>query len=186
MKDLTSAIDLTAGIRAARPYVASLPPGLAAMNAAAFAVLSTVFLTLSWYFDYDSTMTFIHPFAISLTGTLPATLTALVPWVVLALTVSPTVIELFLPAIAQIRIVAFILYGVIVFDALTDYPRVELFLAFYEPSSGWVEILLWKAAHAVMLFFGTVGFEFCFALCTVVTLMCIGQAAAGSVVKGTR
>ena len=184
MRDITSAIDLTAAIRACKPYVDSLSPGLAAMNAAAFSALAVVFGMLAWYFDFDSTLTFLDPFALELANTLPLSLAALVPLFGFLLTVSPTITELFLPAIARVKLVAVLLYAVVIFDALTDYPRVETFLLFYEPSSDWIEYALWQAAHAVGLLFATLGFEFLFALCAVTTLMCVVRAFTGSVVRG--
>lgn len=177
MKGIEQLFDVTGAIASAKPHIRTLTPGLAAMNAAVFASLSVVAAALSWYFDFDSTMTFISPFSEGLIGSLPGTLIVLIPFIGLLVTLSPSMVQLFLPAYARIKLVALLLYGVVIFDAMTDFPRVKTFLAVYKPIGGdMVELAIWQAAHYVLLLFASVGFEFLLVFCLFATLMCVAQA----------
>jgi len=157
-------LDISKGIDRARYATMRQRTALAALiKASANVIKAFVFFVLAWIFDFDSTFDFFVPGIGSLltsTGQ-PPWLLYVIPSFFVLLSLTNTLIQLFAPDLAEegIGLIAFLIYMTIAFDAWTDYPRVQVFLSFYEPEGGW-EWILWLAMHPILLFVATIMLEF--------------------------
>ena len=157
-------LDISRAISQARHQVVRQENPLGALlKGLANAINAFVFFVLAWVFDFDSTLDFFVP---AMTGIIyntgqPWYIAAMVPVFMLLLSLSNTLVELFAPDLGEvIGVISFLIFCTLCFDAWTDYPRVELFLAFFEPKNG-IEWVLWYIAHPICLAFATFIFEFC-------------------------
>jgi hypothetical protein len=180
-KGFLNLIDLSLNIQRGMQAIRGVTGGVAAMMAVGLTVLACGLAPLVWYFDLSATMDYAGPLITQLAPTLPARVVAFSSFVVLAVTLLPTIVELLLPRIgASVQAAAFLVFGFSAIDAITDWPRVVTVMAAYrggfEPW-GVPGLLLWYVLHPVLLLFSTFLFELLFVLCLALILVLVLKIA---------
>lgn len=181
-------IDLTLNIQRGLQAIKGIKGGVAALMAVGLTILACGLAPLVWFFDISATLDYADPLVRELLPTLPDTTIAFTSFLVLSLTVMPTIVELLMPRIgAQVPGAAFLVFLFCVVDGITDYPRVEQTLTVYAPhftQLGWIGQILWWMLHPVLLLFATFLLELLFVLCWVLVLGLILQIASIDARKG--
>lgn len=159
-------IDISENIKRAEATARRHPNGLGAwMNAAAMTVLTIIALVLAWKFDFESTIIGMSTLRDTVLEGLPASVLKFSVYIVFALTLAPTFIEMFTSAYAKadIKIIQILIIAFTGFDLVTDIPRAMTFTTQLQanfdqlgPIFGWIGywvfFLFW-------LFLSTIGFE---------------------------
>lgn len=186
MNAFFDAIDLSTnlerGLRAVRP-VTGLP---ALILAIALSLICAALVPLVWYFDIGATVDWTASAIDTILPTLPAQLAELATLFVLAITVLPTLVELFGSrfALIGIRVAAGLVYAFSLFDAVTDWPRASAFVDAYAGAFARLGLLatpaLWLA-RILFLFLASFGFELLliiFAICAMALFLNSKRPAA--------
>jgi hypothetical protein len=180
-KGFLNLIDLSLNIQRGIQAIRGVTGGVAAMMAVGLTILACGLAPLVWYFDLSATLDYADPLIRELSPTLPPTLVAFSSFVILAVTLLPTVVELLLPRIgAKVQAAALLVFVFSGVDAVTDWPRVVTTMAVYrggfEPW-GLPGLVLWYALYPLLLLFSTFLFELLFVLCVVLILVLIMKIA---------
>ncbi len=181
-KGFLSLIDLSLNIQRGLLAIRGISGGLAAMMAVGLTIVACGLAPLVWYFDLSSTVDYAAPLIEQLTPTLPAKLVAVSSFVVMFVTLLPTVVELFFPRIGEnVQAVAFLVFGFSVVDAVTDWPRVVTVMAAYRGGFeqwGLPGVIFWVLLHPILLVFSTFLFELLFCLCVALIAVLVFKIAA--------
>lgn len=181
-KGFLSMIDLSTNIQKGVRVLNGISAGVAAIMIVGLTLVCSGIFPLLWYFDIDSTLGYAVPLIEKLLPSLPSELAVVSGVVVLSITLLPTIVEIFLPSLGtQIKSIAFLVFGFIVGDALTDWPRVRTVMDVYRPKFdgyGLIGTVLWYPCHAGLLLFATILFEVIFAVCFVLIIALIAKIFA--------
>ena len=167
--------NLERGLRAVRS-IYGLP---ALILAIALGGICAGLIPLVWYFDIGATVDWSEQAVTTVLPTLPASLVEGAALFALALSLMPTLVELFGSrfALVGIRVAAGLVYAFSLFDAVTDYPRVNAFIEAYRPAFEQLGLFtipaLWLA-KVLFLFLASFGFEMLlvvFAVCALALLL---------------
>lgn len=176
MRYLLDTIDVSSNMQRAVTAVRGIT-GLPALILACVLALTCVgLLALIWFFDLDATLQWTQAATQQLIPTLPPAVVGGVALVTLALTLLPTLIELFTArfALAGIKAAAWLIYLFGTFDMVTDYPRVAQFWAAYRPAFdplGWAAEPVFILVRSLWLFLASFGFEAMFCILAVAVLV---------------
>lgn len=167
-------IDLSLNIQRGLLAIRGVSGGVAALMAVGLTILACGLAPLVWFFDLSATIAYADPLVRELTPTLPGQFVAFATFVVLSLTLLPTIVELLMPRIGtQVQSAAFLVFLFSAVDAVTDWPRVAATMAAYHANFaqwGMAGNVLWFVLHPVLLLFATFLFELLFVLCCVLIL----------------
>lgn len=152
------------------------------VNAVVMGILFLVSLALAWYFDFESTFDGLEALREVVIPALPEATVHLASFLIIAITVTPTFLELFAGAYAKANVVVIkmAVLGFSAFDVITDIPRAKAFIDSFQhhfdllgPLVGWV-------AHWIVFFgfllFATVGFQLAAVIFAFLTLMFLRKA----------
>lgn len=178
-------IDLGTNLRRALLAVRGITGLTALLLALALTTLCVALAPLIWHFDISSTLDWTDRAIAYLLPTLPGQLFAYGELIGISITVLPTVVELFTARFAIVGIAAFkgLIYACSLFDAITDYPRVDAFLTQFQPQIDQLGILaglVWLLARVTWLFMASFGFEVVFVIAAVCALLLFINAGADS------
>lgn len=184
MRGFLSAIDLSdnlgrslqaiRGIRGIHAYILSI----------ALLIICIALWPLLWYFDIESTLQWTDRAAKQLAPTLGPSLIEYLDWFTLAITILPTMIELFGSRFARvgIRMAGILVYALSLFDMITDRPRAWAFVESYQDAlvglgafQGPVELML----KVLFLFLSSFGFELLFIIFAITAIALLMQGALG-------
>lgn len=152
-------------------------------NVAAMLTLTLFSLVLAWKFDFESTLIGMSTLRDTVLTDLPASVLKFSTFIVVALTIAPTVIELFTGAFARadVKIMQLYVIGFTGFDLVTDIPRAMTFTnqmqANFDLLGALSGIGYW-AFFLVWLFFATIGFELVLVLTGYLTIIYVFKAFA--------
>jgi hypothetical protein len=181
-KSFLELIDLSLNLQRGMQAIRGVRGGVAALMAVGLTILACGLAPLVWFFDLSATLDYADPLIRELLPTLPEVVVGSTSFLVLALTLMPTIVELLLPRIGtKVPGAAFFVFLFCVIDGITDYPRVAQTLAVYQAHFtpwGWAGWVLWAVLHPVLLLFATFLLELLFVLCVVLILALIVQIAA--------
>lgn len=179
-------IDISENIKRAETTARRHPNGLGAwMNAGAMLVLTIIALVLAWKFDFESTLIGMSTLRDTVLEGLPASVLKFTTYIVIALTVAPTVIELFTSAFAKadIKIVQVLIIAFTGFDLVTDIPRAMVFTNQLQANFDQLGILAAPAYWAFFLFWlflSTIGFELVMVIFGFLAIVYLIKALAGN------
>lgn len=178
------AVDLGTNLRRALHAVRGLTGLTALILAVALTLVCIALAPLIWYFDVGSTITWTDKAITYLRPTMPTQLLLYSEIITLSITLLPTLVELFTARFALAGIAAFkgLIYACSLFDAITDYPRVNAFLTQFQPQIDQLGIFagpVWLLARVVWLFMASFGFEVVFVLAAVCALVLYINAGVG-------
>lgn len=139
--------------------------GSALVHLGVFLFLSAAAGALTWFFDIESTIQGMSGITNVVIPSLPGQIAHLSWYVILALTLMPTFLEIFTAGMAKynIKIIQLSIIAFTLFDMITDIPR-----AYQRALEMWpqIEVMGWGLSHIVYwtyfifwLFFSTLGFE---------------------------
>lgn len=157
-------IDLSANIERGLAAVRGVRGLTALILAGALTLICLALVPLVWYFDIDATMMASDQALNTIMPTLPYEVMGMVSFIVLGLTLMPTLVELFGARFAAvgIRVAAALVYLFSAFDMLTDWPRVvefcEAFRSRFDGMGVFAGIGFW-AFRLLFLFLASFGFE---------------------------
>lgn len=170
-----NAIDISENMNRAKPTIRGVDKGVFSwVFIAAFIFLAIGTGSLAYFFDIRSTWDATENFRVLVQADLPELAGTLLALVVLALTLMPTLMEIFTAALAkaQIKVMQLSIVGLCIFDAVTDMPRVTLLLSAYNDYFNQLPIVIkevvYASAYIAFLFLATFGFE----LMTVLFVYC--------------
>lgn len=177
-------IDLGANLRRALNAVHGITGLPALILAVALTLVCVALAPLIWYFDIGATLTWTDKAITFLRPTMPTQLLLYGEIITLSITALPTLVELFTARFALAGIAAFkgLIYACSLFDAITDYPRVDAFLTQFQPQIDQLGLLAgpaWLLARVVWLFMASFGFEVVFVLAAVCALVLYINAGVG-------
>lgn len=182
-KGFLNMIDLSLNIQRALHAIRGISSGVAAIMIVGLTLVAAGIFPFMWYFDIDSTLDYAAPLIQHILPTLPVHSVTVGCYIVLAITLLPTVVELLLPRLgATIQAIAFAVFSFIAIDTLTDWPRVVTTMETYKPEFeqyGIVGVILWYPSHVVLLLFATLLFELIFVICVVLIIVLIIRIAVG-------
>lgn len=188
-KGFMNLIDLSVNIQRGLNAIRGISGGVAALMIVGLTVLACGLAPLVWFFDLDATLDYAQPMIDQMIPTLPVQDAVAISYIVLGITILPTVVELLLPRIgANVQAAAFLVFLFSAIDAITDYPRVQSVLVAYKPAFetyGVAGMALWYPLHLVILLFATFLFELLFVLCVVLILALILRIAVGERTRST-
>jgi hypothetical protein len=157
------AIDLTENLDRALRAIHGVRGTTAIVLALALLVICLGIAPLAWYLDIDSTLSWVEPTTESIMPSLPESMLDYVGFLVLCITLLPSLIELFTARFAvHIPAAGAMVFSFTLFDAVTDYPRVASLLAEYEgayAAFGPLGAPLYWFSHPLLLFMASFGFE---------------------------
>lgn len=164
MYSFWDSIDTTENIKRALYAIRGIR-GLAALVLIVPMILMVLALAaLSYHFDIHSTMVWTEKSVSQVAASTPSRLVSMIGYIVVALTVLPTLVELFLGkfAIHGIRFAQVLVFGMALFDMITDWPAVVAFFDGYKEVFDQLGILSVPAFYLirlVWLFLASFGFE---------------------------
>ncbi len=174
-------IDLGENLRRGLNAIRSLTGLPALLTAIPLAMVATLFLSLAWHFDIRPTYDWTQIAVRLLQPTVPASFNEALPLLVLALTLLPTLIELFTVRFARynITLAQWLVYFFVVFDWVTDWPTTSAFIDGYVASGVFSQLGLFATPTIIFtkvmwLIFASFGFEMLgvvFAICTLGLLL---------------
>lgn len=178
-------IDISENIKRAERTARGHSNGLGAwMNAVAMAILTIVAFSLAYKFDFESTFIGMSTLRSVVLTDLPASVLKFSTWIIIALTIAPTVIELFTAAYAKadVKIMQIYIMGFTGFDLITDIPRALTFTnqlqANFDQLGAFSGLAYW-AFFIVWLFLSTIGFELGLMITGYLTAVYLIKAIAG-------
>lgn len=176
-------IDLSVNIQRALHVIRGVRGGVAAVMIVGLTLVAAGIFPFMWYFDIDSTLDYAKPMIHHILPTLPVSSEVIGSYVILVITMLPTVVELLLPRLgAHIQAIAFTVFACIGMDTLTDWPRVVTTMTAYKhefDAYGIAGVVLWYPAHIILLLFATLLFELMFVLCVVLIIVLIVKIGLG-------
>lgn len=184
------ALDLAGAIQRALAGLAGIS-GLPALTLAVFLeAIDIPLIAFAWHFDFQPTISATAIFAARVIPSLPASALPYASLVSLLITLLPTLAEFALPrlAAAGFRVASAAVYGLSLFDAITDWPNVTATMEAYRGSFDGFGILAlpaWWTTRIILLAFATHGFEllaFVVGICAVKLLFQVRRSPA----MGTR
>lgn len=157
-------IDLSANIERGLAAVRGVRGLPALILAGALTLICLALTPLVWYFDIDATLMASDQALNTLMPTLPVEVMGLMSFIVLGLTLMPTLVEMFGARFAAvgIRVAAALVYLFSAFDMLTDWPRVVEFCETFRPrfdGMGALAGLGFWLFRLLFLFLASFGFE---------------------------
>lgn len=175
MKAFLDSIDLSTNISRGLMAIRGIVGLNALILAGALSLICVALAPMIWYFDLDATLYATDVATSVILPSLPYEWASAAGFIALALTLLPTLVELFGARFAQvgIRVAAGLVYLFSVFDAVTDWPRVAEFCAAYRDyfdGLGLAAGLAFWAFRALFLFLATFGFELLFVVFAVCAL----------------
>lgn len=176
MNAFLDAIDLSTNLQRAFNAIKHIRGLAAFVLCIAMAMICVALAPAIWYFDVGATLDYTSVATTALIPTIPAEYSAGITYFVLCLTLLPTLIELFGSRLASagIRVAAGLVYFFSAFDAITDWPRVKVFMDLYRDGFDGLGLLATPAfmiVRALLLFMASFGFELMFiilAMCALV------------------
>lgn len=134
-------------------------------HAVVMAILALISFALAWTFDFESTLIGMSTLRETVLPNLPSSLVKFSVYVSLALTLAPTLIELFTSAYAKADVKVFQIYVIAFtgFDLITDIPRAKAFTdqmqAHFDQMGPLFDLIGYWAFFLFWLFLSTIGFE---------------------------
>jgi hypothetical protein len=130
------------------------------------------------FFDVGATLEWTERAAFIIAPTVPPEFGQYTSYLILSITLLPTLIELFAArfAAAGLHIAAGLVFAFSLFDAVTDWPRVVLFMDAYREAFNALGVLSWPAfqiTRLLWLFMATFGFEALFVVFLVLFVLAI-------------
>jgi hypothetical protein len=170
-----SAIDVSDNLMRALHALRGLHGMPAAIAAIPLLLMSYALAWLVLYFDVSSTYAWAVKAADKITPVIPPDLTPFAGYLIVALTLLPTLVELFSArfAAAGIAVAQIMVFVMSLFDAITDWPRVVDFCELYHPTFatlGRGGEVLFVAFRVAWLWMATFGFEMLFVVFAVSAL----------------
>lgn len=158
------ALDLGSAVQRSLVGVAPFQGASALTLAICLAGIDVVCWALAWHYDFQPTISATAIFAARVIPSLPASALPYASLVSLLITLLPTLAEFALPrlAAAGFRVASMAVYGLSLFDAMTDWPNVTATMDAYRGSFDGFGILAlpaWWTARIILLAFATHGFE---------------------------
>jgi hypothetical protein len=185
MNWLFDMLDLSDNLRRGWLAVRNVYGWPALVMGGALAVICYALVPAILYFDVLATYDWTEKAAVYLMPTYEATgLAAYAGYTVVALTLLPTLVELFTARFAQagIRFAGWLVFSFCLFDAITDYPRVAEFTNAYRPAFdalpglvGWFAFWALRMGLLIMASFGFEALFIVFAVCAVILFMNSGR-----------
>lgn len=180
------AIDLSENIKRGLAAVRGITGLNALILASALTLMCVALAPLIWFFDLDATLYATSIAQQVVIPSLPGEWAQAAGLIALGLTLLPTLVELFGSKFAQvgIRVAAGMVYLFSIFDAFTDWPRVEEFCNAYSSyfdGLGMFAGIAFVAFRALFLFLATFGFELLFlvfAVCALALFINSGRGAS--------
>lgn len=178
-------IDISENIKRAKMTARGHGNGMEAwMNAGAMVVLTMIALALAWKFDFESTLIGMSTLRDTVLDGLPASVLKFSTYLVVAITVAPTIIELFTAAFAKadIKIIQVLIIAFTGFDLITDIPRAMTFTNQLQANFDQLGVLSFFAYWAFFLFWlflSTIGFELVMVIFGYLTLVYVIKGLSG-------
>lgn len=176
-------IDVNSNVSRAERVARQVDNGFTSLvNAAVMLVLFAVSLALAWYFDFESTFDGLEALREVVIPALPEATVHLASFLIIAITVTPTFLELFASgyAKANVAIIKMAVLGFSAFDVITDIPRAKAFIDSFQHHFDLLGPLIGWVAHWLVFFgfllFATVGFQLAAVLFAFLTVMFIRKA----------
>jgi hypothetical protein len=176
------AIDLSDNLEAALEAIRPLRGLNAIATGVAFLLISAGLVPLVWYFDIGATIEWGQTTWYLILPSLPHSVAVWASVILLALTMLPSIIELFGAKLARAGIIVAqgAVYGFSLFDAVTDFPRVAAFMESYRhlfDAFGPFAFLAFLAGRIGMLFMASFGFEMLLIISSIcgVVLLIVGM-----------
>jgi hypothetical protein len=172
--DLSTNLDRGLGVVRNLYGLSALVMGIALLG------ISVGLAPLVWFLDIDSTLDYAAPALNQVLPTLPSWALPYSVLMVFALTMLPTLIELFTAKFAmQIKGAAFLVYGFAILDAVTDYPRVKMLMDAYKVYFDGLGMLgkpLWWLMHPIGLLLASFVFEVLVVVFSICAFVCFVQS----------
>lgn len=158
------ALDLGSAVQRSLAALAAFQGPAALTLAVLLALIDVPLVTFAWHFDFQPTISATAIFAARVIPSLPASALPYASLVSLLITLLPTLAEFALPrlAAAGFRAASMAVYGLSLFDAMTDWSNVTATMEAYRSSFDGFGILAlpaWWTARIILLAFATHGFE---------------------------
>ena len=183
MRWLYSTLDLSANLARALDGCRGLRGMNAALTGVAYMLIAMASAVGAWHYDLSATLEFSNAAANVLIPSLPASVAAYASIILLALTLAPSLVQLFGSRIAAsgVRVSQGLLWAVIVFDLVTDWKPVWETMAAVEhhfDALGPLGTPLFLIARILLLAMGSIGFEMCTIIFSVCSIACFIVATA--------
>ena len=178
-------IDLSDNLQRALSSIRGIRGINALLLAAALGFISYGLFWLVWYFDIGATLDWTSQAIAVIAPSIPPGMAPYAGALVLAITLLPTLIELFTARFARdgIVVASGLVFAFSLFDMITDWPRVVVFFDAYAGAFARLGILRWPAFYIIRLlwlFMASFGFELLFILFAVTALALLLQTRSGS------
>lgn len=157
-------IDISANMKRVEDQARRITSGTLG-HAIVMAVLALISFALAWTFDFESTLIGMSTLRETVLPNLPSSLIKFSIYISLALTLAPTLIELFTSAYAKADVKVMQIYVIAFtgFDLITDIPRAKAFTdqmqAHFDQMGPLFDLLGYWAFFLFWLFLSTIGFE---------------------------
>jgi hypothetical protein len=167
-------------------WTETISNGLASrLNVVVFAILTVCALTLTWYFDLQSTMVGMGNLTTRIVPELPTQVATYSAMVIVAFTLMPTLLEIFTAGLARfnVKIVQIMIIGMTLFDILTDMPRAyELTMGFWPQiqQTGIFSPIIFWFVYLIVQLLATIGFELGAVVFGYATLIFIAKSTKSS------
>jgi hypothetical protein len=181
MHSFWSAIDVSDNLQKSLAAIRGIRGLNAAILAAALGGVSYGLFWLVWYFDVGATLDWTQTAVGIVAPSIPASMAGAAGALVLAITLLPTLIELFTARFAREGIIAAggLVFAFSLFDMITDWPRVVVFMDAYAGAFDRLGFLRWPVFHItrlLWLFMASFGFELLFIVFAVTAFALLLQA----------
>ena len=175
MYSFWSALDISDNIARALAAIRGIRGLNALILLLALAAINYGLFWLVLYFDIGATLDWTQTAASIILPSIPLQYAEYSSYLVLSITLLPTLIELFAARFARAGIViaSGLVFAFALFDAITDWPRVVVFMDAYSEAFAFLGILRWPVFLVVRLawlFMASFGFEAIFVVFAVTML----------------
>jgi uncharacterized membrane protein YhdT len=156
---------------------------MALLMALPFAAISFGLFWLVWFFDLSTTVEYTEQVTRLIVPIAPPEMLAAAGYIALSLTLLPTLFELFGSQLALrgVHLAGWLLLALLIFDGMTDMPRVNEFCTLFLPlieanfGAGWASWAVFHVFRALWLVMATIGFELLFLVFAILTLQMLWQ-----------
>lgn len=179
------AIDVAENSRRGLQAVKGIYGSAAALMMVPITLLIIALGQLSWYFDLSATSEWTQHAVKEIWSTIPQTTAAFIGWSVVCVIIMPTLVELFMArfALSGIKFAAIVVFGMALFDMITDWPRVVQFMTGYAKAFdtlGMFGGVVFFVVKLLWLFLASFAFESLF------LVMCVVWFALLANIRGPR